>query len=304
MIATRLLSLALISFVCAFAQAQDTDLDLPADADQWQVMRKEWFSTLRKDLLGDRNKGKLGREAKLVFDAEHDGVALRALEFSTTGAKDQSSKASQLFIAGRADLQDFDLVVLNPLDEKGWNEFQATYRVGFEKQLASDDLPEPDAKSFGQTAGMFHSFKWAMAYVRVPGSDDGSKVEEKQQIADQVWAIRRAVQTLRSDGGMKDVALWMQGTGTTSAATLLASVFEDDVTRLDLYNLPVDSSDESEKLLGSSIKMQQVVALAAEKSRVVIYQDGKEHWEFVEALAEKLGWENGLQLREIPKFDR
>ena len=41
----------------------------------------------------------------------------------------------------------------------------------------------------------------------------------------------------------------------------------------------------------------QAVALALERSKVVIYQKDKIGWEYPETVAEKLGWNSKLQLR-------
>ena len=45
--------------------------------------------------------------------------------------------------------------------------------------------------------------------------------------------------------------------------------------------------------------------MAAERTRVVIYDDDKAAWKYPQEVSEKLGWgkdkKNGLQLRDVPK---
>ena len=51
--------------------------------------------------------------------------------------------------------------------------------------------------------------------------------------------------------------------------------------------------------------MPAPVALAAERTRVVIYDNNTTAWTYPAQVSEKLGWvkdkKNGLQLREVPK---
>ena len=54
----------------------------------------------------------------------------------------------------------------------------------------------------------------------------------------QVWDIRCAIRALRSIEGLKDTKLWLQASRTQAANVLMASLFEDNITRLDLHDLP------------------------------------------------------------------
>ena len=98
----------------------------------------------------------------------------------------------------------------------------------------------------------------------------------------------------------------------------MASLFEDKITRLDLHELPhslmpISEGDASPVSAGlpaylnmlKYLDIPQAVALAAERTRVVIYDDNKEAWTYPQQISEKLNWgkdkKAGLQLREVPK---
>ena len=53
------------------------------------------------------------------------------------------------------------------------------------------------------------------------------------------------------------------------------------------------------------LDLPQAAAMAAERTRVVIYDDDKSAWNYPQQVSEKLGWgkekKNGLQLRDVPK---
>jgi hypothetical protein len=42
--------------------------------------------------------------------------------------------------------------------------------------------------------------------------------------------------------------------------------------------------------VSKTMEMPQAAAMAAERSRVVVYQNGNESWEYVAATANHLGW--------------
>ena len=299
-LARTLLLCALSALVAYPAMAQEST---PETKEDWQQLRSGWVKQLREKSFKSWPKNPMPLKAETVFDASHDGVALRAIDF--TSAKDVRLR---LYISHFPGLEEPDLIVLNPMDEEGLSEFLAMMRTGFEKELGFPTLPDADVKSFKQMKGMFRSFKWAMAYVALrdmgpaQGAEDRRKVQQphaKVGTAMHVWDIRRAIQTLRAAGGMKETPLWLQSHGDMASAMLVASLFEPEVSRLDLYELPLTLK------LGTSkgkpdFKMSQVVAMALERSRVVIYEKEKGDWSFVNDLATRLEWGNSLQVRTPP----
>ena len=277
---------------------------VPENRKQWQALRASWLKSLAEDCLP--GGGRLGAPgAKQIFDAESDGIALRAFEFG--GFKGRL----KLYVAHAPGLKDPDLVVLNVLDDDGWSEFLATMRPGFEKQFEGIELPKPDPKSFRQHQGMFKSFDWVMAYVAVTGVGpgrldpvpagirDGQMLNAGQTIDSvRVQDARMAVRALRGAAGLPDTALWMQASGRMAGVALYASLFEPRVVRLDLHDLP--RTHEKGPFFFRVLRvldMPQAVTMALERSKVVIYQDGDAGWEYPRDVARKLEWKNKLQVR-------
>ena len=83
-----------------------------------------------------------------------------------------------------------------------------------------------------------------------------------------------------------------------------ASLFEPEITRLDLHNLPLSHSD-GPFFYGilQIMDVPQAVAIALERSKVVIYQKGKKGWEYPSLVAQRLSWETKLQLRSRQEDD-
>ena len=100
---------------------------------------------------------------------------------------------------------------------------------------------------------MFDTLKWGMAYIcpRGIGATEWSGSEKAQtqrlrrfyllgQTVDgmRVWDIRRALQSLRAIGGLGETKLWVQAHRDMAVDALYASIFEENITRLDLHDLP------------------------------------------------------------------
>ena len=80
---------------------------------------------------------------------------------------------------------------------------------------------------------------------------------------------------------------------------LYASLFEDPVTRLDLHDLPTSHSDgPAYPNVLRHTDIPEVTAIAAGRSRCVIYTDRPDEWTFATQVKEKLGWEKQFEIRE------
>ena len=278
---------------------------MPEGEKEWEVLKDKWMGRIKDECFSGWPDHVSPDEPKEVFSVEKEGVTLQCVEYSSMGRR------LPLYVAHRSGLEEPELVVLNLLDVAAWEEFLATMRPGFEKQLSGQGLPEGDPKSFKQHQGMFDSFKWVMAYAPPTGVGPTQLGPEKTgkrnlrlQAAGQtidsvrVWDARRAIQTLRSVGGMENVSLWLQGSGRMAGVLTYASLFEPEITRLDLHNPPLSHNDGPFFFNVLQIMdMPQAVAIALERSMVVIYQKGKNGWEYPASVVQELGWETKLQLR-------
>jgi hypothetical protein len=118
----------------------------------------------------------------------------------------------------------------------------------------------------------------------------------------QVWDVRQAVQALRTLEGVGQAPLWLQGERNMAGVALYASVFEPDIARLDLWHLPTTHRDGPIFLnVLRYLDVPQAVAMAAERAKVVLYQDGQDGWEYPQAIVASLGWDaKQIQIRRPP----
>ena len=290
--------------------------EIPDSAGDWNAMKETWLKQLAEKSFRAWPKEAEPLEVKEAFSAEHEGISLKAYDFTSQGAI-----RLRLYLAERAGLKKPDFVVLNTLNQSDWNnKFLAPFQVGFADELKDEQMPElkdGDKESFKQLQGMFSSFKWTMAFVapRGVGPTQWDTSEKKQtqhqrrfyllgQTLDgmQTWDIRRSIQTLRELPMYKETPIWLQSEGAMAGNTLYASIFEPNIHRMDLYKLPQTHREGPTYLnVQRLFSMSRAVALAAEKSKIRMYQDGTEGWEYPQAVAEKLGWDKKqLEIRKIP----
>jgi len=292
---------------------------VPESADEWNVMKQEWMTQLREKVFrGWPAESTIGQGLKVeeVFSAEKDDIKLTAYDFAAQGPIEL-----RLFVAHRAGIhpQDLDLVVLNALDEQGWKKFLQTMKPGFGQQLGGEDLPVADEEGYEDLKKMFASFKWGMAYVapRGIGLTAWDQSERKQtqirrrfmllgqtQDGMRVWDIRRAIHALQSLSGFQETPLWLQSERVMAGNVLYASLFEPDITRLDLWKMPNSHHDGPIYLnVLRFLDVPQAVAMAAEKSKVRLYVPGSDEsdWSYPQQTGSLLKWDDKqVQIRKIP----
>lgn len=369
------------SFVAKAAEAK-----VPENAEQWKGMRDGWMKALREKCLPDYV---LSESPFATVEKQESNESLTMLKTGFGGTESinlRTQKLERSRVAGkdifgpdpwplawvgldvwivlRADLkhQDLELIVLNVLDENGWQDFANTYAHKFPKLFPESIKTQPDDKAFESEKKMFENFKWGMAYVCPRGIGPsawegsaatlgrneaklGSEAAKKDEAAkgghaplvdakaaaaavktqtqrlrrfyllgqtlegQQVWDIRCAIRALRSIEGLKDTKLWLQASRNQAGNALYASLFEDGIARLDLHELP--HSHEQGPIYLNVLKyldIPQAAAMAAERTRVVIYDDDQAAWSYSQQVSEKLGWgadkKTGLQLRNVPKEEK
>ncbi len=275
---------------------------VPENAAQWAAKRDGWRESLIDKSFRAWPAESPAFEMTPLFSDQREGIQFSAYEFDS-----QEATRLRLYIAHRVGLQQPELVVLNVLDDQAWSEMLAAYRVAFADELSDETLPEADADAFRETAAMFAASPWAMAYVapRGVGPTAWDQSERKQtqhrrrfyllgQSLDgmRVWDVRRAAQALRTLDGVKDAPLWLQSWRQMAGVTLYASLFEPDVKRLDLYDLP-RTHREGPYLMNVNryLDLPEAVAMAAERSQVVLHQPDEAGWDYPRSVAQRLGWE-------------
>mgnify|MGYP001223359530 CR=1 FL=1 len=263
---------------------------IPKDRDAWKKYRDKVRKELDENVFAAWPKKSPEAKGEILADLSSGGV-----RFSVHRFVSQEPWELPLYLVHRDGLvrENLDLVVLNVLDAVGWNDFAASYGKPFGKGFPQGlQLPAHDAKAFDSERKMFKNHKWAMAYVVPRGigptawSGDARK---RNQIlrrfyllgetldSMRAYDVVRCAGNLRSVEGMSKIPLWMQANGQMAANLLYASLHIPAVTRLDLHDLP-RSHREGPAYLNvlRVLDLPQAVALAGERTRVVLYQpDGK-----------------------------
>lgn len=313
--------------------AKAAEPKVPESKEAWQTQRDDWMKQLRERTFqgwplwsADVPNANL----KLVLDAQQDGVHLRGWDFES-----EFGIGLRLYVAQRGPAEknkafEPKLVVLNVFDDRGWQEFLATYGSAFSDELrkpegANETLPPVDEKAWKSTSQMFANQPWAMAYVaprnigRTATNPDAKKQTQLRRrfmvlgqtlAGQQTFDVYRAIQALRwvDNKFLAETPLWLQAEREMSGIALYAALFEPRIKRLDLYDLPTTHRDgpimfNVERILD----LPQAVALVAEKSQVILYRSGEEAertkgFEYPRAVHEKLGWDKKqLQFRGLPK---
>jgi dienelactone hydrolase len=298
---------------------------VPADAAAWSKQRDECLKGLKEKTFAAWPQkiatwaGGTRLEEDTDFSVERNGIRFRGVHILS-----QSHVPITVYIAQSATVEKPDLVVLNILDNEKWKSELSTYKSDFAKELKFESLPDANKDEAESTYKMLKGTKWAMAYVAVRGVGQTAwSGDEKRQThirrrfwllgesldGMRVWDVRAAIQTVRQLAPLKDSQIWLQGEGRFAGIALYASLFEPNITRLDLWNLAAthDLSQAGPDLLNvlKVMDIPQAVAMAAEHSKVRIYRPAnqpKETWSYPIEVAKKLGWgDDRVQLRDAEK---
>ncbi|TDU73201.1 acetyl xylan esterase AXE1 [Prosthecobacter fusiformis] len=269
----------------------------------WDKQRDAWMTALKDKVFVNWPKEAPALTMAKENSIERDGIRMTAYDFETDHAF-----RLRLYIAHRKGLrlEDLDLVALNVLDGQGWQDFCNTYESRFSKLIESFPVTEKDEKSFESEKKMFETFKWGMAYLcpRGIGPTEWTGSEKAQtqrqrrfylvgQTLDsmRIWDIRRAVEGLKGIPGFEKTPLWLQAHRDMAANALYASLFEEGITRLDLHELPASHQQGPAYLnVLKFLDIPQAAAMAAEKTRVIIYTGDSTAWEYPTNTAKNLGW--------------
>jgi hypothetical protein len=275
---------------------------VPGSSGEWAHQKEVWMTALKEKVLagwpGEAAAVSVAKEGR----GERDGVEMTAYDFEP-----EPGIRLRLHLAHRAGLrvEDLELVALNVLDAEGWESFRRTYQSRFGQHIEGAGKAEPDEKAFESEQKMFGHLKWGMAYLAPRGVGPtewtGSEKAQTQrlrrfyllgQTADSMraWDIRRAVQALKQVAGLEKKPLWIQAQREMAVNVLYASLFEDGITRLDLHEPPAGHATGPAYLnVLKHLDIPQAAALAAERTRVIIYSADEKAWAFPAGVVKLLG---------------
>ena len=287
---------------------------------QWERFSNDAMEKLNDDVFNGWNNSRINKDLRI---REIYSTSEKNVKFSVFQYDEKSPLKFLIYLIHRNDImiEDLDLVVLNVLEGTGWSEFTSTYAKVFPKAFDPKiDINLHDPESFDSNRRMFENQDWGMAYFSPRGigaldSIDGSPINGKylkklklsgQSLEEmQVFDVIRSVNAIRLLEGMKEVPLWIQSHDNMSANVLYASLYMNNIKRLDLHNLP-ESHAKGPKYIGMSnfIDVPHCLALAVQKTRVILYQQGSDYPPFAKNVIDVMNFkEKSLSVREALKFD-
>jgi dienelactone hydrolase len=300
---------------------------LPADDEEWKRMGESWTKALNDLSFRDSATpftivdpveiDRFGPRLAVEIDsAERHGMRFAIYDFGDT-----EHFPVRLCVLHRAGLKKADLKVLNVLDEQAWREFASSIRVGFEPELHSESLPKANDDAWKSTKELLEKRAWVMLYVAPRGigptawnQTDKKLVQNQRRFyllgktldGDRIADVYGAMQCAASIPAWKDAPLWLQSQRSMAGVTLYTTILHGKnikVERMDLYDLPKSHRDGPYFLnVQRILDMPQALAMAAERAKVVLYQDDETGWEYPQAVAQKLGWDaKQIQIRKKPQ---
>jgi hypothetical protein len=276
----------------------------PADTREWWAAKKpELFAQLERRVFAGWAKDPPPLAAKVAADVTHDGVRLRAVDFTS-----ETAVELRLFVVTAAKGEQPAEVILSVLDDAGWERWCAGLGPGFEDALQHDRKPRRDAAMFAQNRAVMEKEKLAFAAIAPRGTgvarwaDPGSFEDRMNrrrfaligQTLDgqRVWDVRRSISALTALPDLKPAKLTLHGEREAAAVALYAGLFEPRVSAFDLWNLP-PSHQDGPALLNVLRVLDAPQAVALALPRKVTLHVGKEadraKWEWPAQLQKALG---------------
>jgi hypothetical protein len=295
-------------------------IERPRDAGQvrqwWKEQAPRWIAALQERCFRGWPTSPPPLANLLVADIKHDGLRLRAWDFTS---EEEVGLRVWLLTAEKIEMP--TLMVLNVLDEPGWQDLATELGPPFQGALQLTVAPKLDEERFARTRRLLTEQKWSFAFITprgvgptrwseaspFDGKPAGQHIRRRFALLGQtldgqrVWDVRRALAALRTVADLQGVPFWVQGKNEAAGIALYATLFEPDVVRLDLWYLPGSHADGPTFLnVLRVLDMPQAVALALPR-KVKIYvrsAEEKARWAWPLELQQALGLDS-IQIRLV-----
>lgn len=284
---------------------------VPADKAAWDKQRDTWMTNLKERVFRGWPTDAKPVAPVLKSTDTRDNLVMRRFQFET-----QEDYPLDLYVVHKEGLKKPDLVLVNVFDQPQWEESLATLGSKFDKAFA--DVKRPPANEAG-----FHEIEQSLTnsnvafvlfaprgYGPTQWSQDPKTLTHLRRRfillgqtheGQAAWDVRRAVQAVRTLDGFQDASLGLRSEGPMAGVTLAASLFEPKIARLDLIELPA-SLQAGPYLFNAQryLDTPALVAMAAERARIVLHGDETSAWEYPQQVAKQLGWvPQQLNLRKL-----
>ena len=261
---------------------------IPKDDTEWQIMRNHWMEALRTKVFAGWPDEGLPLCLQETPAVERGGLVLRQYTFSS-----QAHVTLPLFVVQRTGVEDQGKVGLHVLDEETWNDW-ATPLDWKSSELSDEEF----TKRFG---GLKETLVLAVPRGIGPTAWAGDEKKQTQirrrfmllgQTRDgmRIWDVRRAIQAIRAIAGLSEAKINAAATGQGAAYVLYASLFEPNIERLRLRQLPSTHRNGPILLnIRRFLDMPEVVAMALARAAVEV-QGFPQVTGYASAVAQRLNW--------------
>lgn len=291
---------------------------VPETNEAWEKQRDGWMRALREQTFRGWPEREPELDLKAAFDVSRRGVRLRAYDFTS-----QHDVRLRLYVTeatANADAKRFGVVLVVWTDELEAGSL-ATLRVAFEDELKAElagSAAPADERKFARMAEHLGTLPFAMAFVAPRGvgltawggGDPKKDTQVRRRFAllgqtvdgMRVWDVRRAVRAVRTLDGMANVPVELMSAGPMAGVALYASLFESNIERLGLWDLPAGHRAGGPDLLNvlRTLDLPAAVAMAAERSDVRLHLHDERGWDYPAAVARKLEWPERRLLVDDP----
>ena len=215
----------------------------------WPGKRQEWMKALKEQVFRGWAANPPPLNARLAADVNKAGVRLRAFDYPS----EEGVELRWWLLTATQNLKP-SLTVVQSVDEPGWQQWVAELDPAFREALQLTHEPKFDPQGLARIRRVLEITKWALATVAPRGigptrwKEAGTPAENpvKRRFAligqtldgQRVWDVRRGLAALRQVPDLKGGKFWLQGEGVMAGIVLYAALFEPDVTRLQLRQLP------------------------------------------------------------------
>jgi dienelactone hydrolase len=258
----------------------------PASAGAWREQAGAWRAALRDRCFGGWPADEPPVQPTLLERTTSAGLVLETHRFAS-----QPHVDLELFLLRRADGTP-ETVVLECLDDAGWDRFERLRAAFAAGTIPAADAPDPaGARAFVAPRGVGPTRWNREPRVHV-------QVRRRFLLLGQTWEgmqaydIRRALATVRAVPSCAGAAVTLRAAGATAVLAAHASLFGPPVAGLDLRRVPPSHQPDGPSLLNvlRILDVPQVLALAADRAPVVVSESDAAAFAFASATAAALGW--------------
>jgi dienelactone hydrolase len=215
----------------------------------WKGKREEWLQALQERVFAGWPKTPPELDAKPAADVRHDGLRLRAIDFTS-----EQEVELRVWLLTADKVEKPQRLTVHVVDEPAWQDWTAELGPAFKEALLLSKAPSLDPARFRQDRETLEFHRRAFAVVAprgigptrwaAAGTPEDSHIRRRFALLGQtldgqrVWDVRRALEALRGVPDLKDVPVELRGKGDLAGVTLYAALFEPQVAGLDLWGLP------------------------------------------------------------------